>query len=157
MSRRLKRAFINTDKTIFFGHTNATLPATFGALIVSALSQNASIFVISLDGVAIATSSRLLIGMCGEAINTGMTYTVGADGKQTLTATGNYPVQQLDATATLSLGVTSPHAWSLYRLARNGNRMSREAPAEIDADAARLIVTLRTGTIQPACLWELVR
>lgn len=157
MSRRLKRCFINTAKTIFFGHTNATLPATFGAAIVQALSQNASVFVTSLDGAAITTSSRLLIGMCGEAINTGMTYTVGSDGKQTLTATGNYPVQQLDATATLSLGVTSPRAWSLYRLGRNGERMSRESPAEIDADAARLIITLRTGTIQPACLWELVR
>lgn len=157
MSRRLKRCFINTAKTIFVGHTNASLPLTFGALTVSALSQNASVFVTSLDGVAITSSSRLLLGLCGEAINTGMTYTVDASGKQTLTATGEYPVQHLDATASLSLGIASPWAWSLYRLSRNGERASKESPVEIDADAARLLVTLRTGTIQPACLWELVR
>lgn len=157
MSRRLKRCFINTAKTIFFGHTNASLPATFGAMTVSALSQNASVFVMSLDGTAIASSSRLLLGLCGEAINTGMTYTVDGSGKQTLTATGDYPVQHLDATASLSLGIASPWSWSLYRLSRNGERASKESPVELDADAVRLLVTLRTGTIQPACLWELVR
>lgn len=157
MSRRLKRAFINTTKLQFFGHTNASLPATIGQMTISALSQNASVFVMSLDGTAISSSSRLLIGLCGEAINTGMTYTVGADGKQTLTATGNYPVQQLDATATLSLAVTHPQAWRMYRLNRDGSRGSAESPAQVDAAAARLIVTLRTGVIQPAVLWELVR
>ena len=155
MSRRLKRCFIDTDNTVFFGHTNATLPATIGAMIVQALSQNASVFVTSLDGDSITTSSRLLIGLCAEAINTGMTYTVDANGKQTLTATGDYPVQQLDATATLSLGVTLPQAWTLYRLQRNGQRSSAESPASVDASAARLVVTLRTGTIYPAVLWEL--
>lgn len=157
MSRRLKRCFINTARTMFFGHTNATLPATVGQVIVQALSQNASVFVTSLDGNSIATSSRLLLGLCGEAINTGMTYTVGADGKQTLTAQGNYPVQQLDATAVLSLGLTSPQAWRMYRLQRDGQRGSGESLTQIDASAGRVIATLRTGTVQPACLWELVR
>lgn len=157
MSRRLKRAFVNTAKTMFFAHTNATLPATVGQVIVQALSQNCSLFVTSLDGNSIATSSRLLVGLCGEAINTGMTYTVGADGKQTLTAQGNYPVQQLDATATLSLGLTLPQTWRLFRLQRNGARGSAETPVSVDASAGRLIVTLRTGTVQPAVLWELVR
>lgn len=157
MSRRLKRCFINTAKTMFFGHTNATLPATVGQVIVQSLSQNASVFVMSLDGLSIATSARLLVGLCGEAINTGMTYTVGADGKQTLTAAGDYPVQQLDATAVLSLAITLPQAWTLYRLQRNGRRGSAETPTSIDASAGRLVVTLRTGTVQPACLWELVR
>lgn len=156
MSRRLKQAFISTAKTVFFGHTNATLPATTGAMIVSALSQNASVFVTSLDGNNIATSARLLIGLCGEAINTGMTYTV-TNGIQTLTATGNYPVQQLDATATLSLGLTLPQAWTLYRLQRNGIRSSAETPVSADASGGRLIVTLRTGTVYPAVLWELMR
>lgn len=157
MSRSLKRCFINTAKTMFFGHTNATLPATVGQVIVQSLSQNASVFVMSLDGLSIAASTRLLVGLCGEAINTGMTYTVGADGKQTLTAQGNYPVQQLDATAALSLAITLPQAWTLYRLQRNGRRGSAETPTSIDASAGRLNITLRTGTVQPACLWELVR
>lgn len=156
MSRRLKRAFVNTAKTVLFAHTNATLPATVGPVVVSALTQNASLFLTSLDGNSIATSSRLLLGLCGEAINTGMTYSV-ANGVQTLTATGDYPVQHLDATATLSLGVALPQAWTLYRLQRNGQRSSAESAASVDAGAARLVVTLRTGTVYPAVMWELVR
>lgn len=157
MSRRLKRAFINTSKTEFFSHTSATLPAAVGQMTVQALSTNGAVFVTSLDGLSIATSARLLIGMCGEAQNTGMTYTVNANGTITLTATGTYPIQQRDCTGTLSLALTRPQAWTLYRLARDGSRVSAETPAEIDADAGRLIVTLRTGTIQPTMLWELVR
>lgn len=157
MSRRLKRAFVNTTKTVFFGHTNATLPATFGQVIITALGQNASLFVTSLDGLSIATSTRLLIGLCGEARNTGMTYTVDGTGKQSLTATGDYPVEQLDITASLSLGLTLPQAWTLYRLKRNGERDSAESIVSIDASAGRVVVTLRTGTIRPSCEWELVR
>ena len=156
-SRRLKRAFVSTGKTVFFAHTNATLPATVGSVIVSALTQNASVLVTSLDGNSIATSARLLVGMCGEAINTGMTYTVGADGKQTLTATGDYPVQQLDITASLSLALTRPQEFKLYRLQRNGLRGSQETPSQIDAAGGRLWVALRTGSISPAVFWELVR
>lgn len=156
MSRRLKRAFINTAKTIFFAHTNATLPVTLGALTITSLTQNASLFVLSLDGASITSSSRLLLGLCGEAINTGMTYTL-SDGKQTLTAQGNYPVQQLDATAVIKLTLTLPQAWKLYRLARSGDQVAQESLTEIDADAGTVTVTLRTGSIRPAVLWEMAR
>lgn len=158
MSRRLKYAFVNTARTIFFAHTNATLPVTLGALVVTALTQHASLFVLSLDGLDITASARLLIGICGEAINTGMTYTVGADGKQTLTAEGNYPVQQLDVTAGLSLAVTGPmQAWSLYRLRRNGQRECRESLASVDAGASTLLLSLRTGSVYPSVLFELTK
>lgn len=157
MSRRLKRAFVNTTKTVFFAHTNATLPVTFGQVTVTSLTQNVSIFVRSLDGLSIETSARLLLGMCGEAINTGMTYTVDANGKQTLTATGDYPVQQLDATAVLALALTRPQEWTLYRLQANGARGSAESITSIDAAAGKVNITLRTGTVQPSCQWELVR
>lgn len=157
MSRRLKRAFVSTSKTAFFTHTAATLPATVGQMIVTALTDDCSVGVVSLDGNSIATSSRLLILLVGQAQNTGMTTTQAADGKVTITATGTYPVQQIDATASLSLGVTLPQAWALYRLAFNGTRISRETPASADAGAGRLLLTLRTGTVQPTALWELVR
>ena len=157
MSRRLARAFISTTKTVFFTHTTATLPATFGAVIVSALTADCSVAVVSLDGNSIATSSRLLLVLVGQAINTGMTYTTDSAGKDTITATGTYPVQQIDATASLSLGLTLPQAWRLYRLAFNGSRSSQETPTSVDAGSTRLLVTLRTGVVQPTCLWELVR
>ncbi|MCU7371571.1 hypothetical protein PEC18_12110 [Paucibacter sp. O1-1] len=157
MSRRLKRAFVNTSKTVFFTHTAATLPATFGAVIVSALDQHSSLFVTSLDGAPIATSSRLLIGICGEAINTGMTLSVDGTGKQTITATGDYPVQHRDITAELSLALTPTKRGRLYRLQRNGNRYAEEAAPSIDSATGRLVVKLRTGTNYPACFFELVR
>ena len=91
----------------------------------------------------------------GEQIPLG--WIVGADGKQTLTATGDYPVQQLDITASLSLALTRPQEFKLNRLQRNGLRGSQETPSQIDAAGGRLWVALRTGSISPAVFWELVR
>ena len=159
-SRRLKRWFAaatTSPKSVVFGHTSATLPATIGPVIITTLTTDAVVAVVSADGQSIATSSRFILILLGAAINTGMTYTVGADGKQTLTAAGDYPVQQLDATATLSLGLTLPQAWRLYRLKRDGSRGSAESLTSIDASNGRINLTLRTGTIQPSPLWELVR
>lgn len=157
MSRRLKRAFVNTSKTVFFTHTTSAFPVAYGAVNVTALDQHSSVFVTSLDSNPIATSARLLIGICGEAINTGMTYTVGADGKQTLTATGDYPVQHRDITAELQLALTPTARGRLYRLKRNGERYMEEVAPAIDSGTGRLIVKLRTGVNYPACFFELVR
>lgn len=38
-----------------------------------------------------------------------------------------------------------------------GRRASREDLASVDASGARVLLTLRTGVIQPAALWELTR
>lgn len=159
MSRRDKRAFVSTSRTVFFTHTNTTFGAglTYGSVIVTALDQNSSLYVTSLDGNPIATSSHLLIAICGEAINTGMTYSVDANGKQTLTATGDYPVQHRDITAALTLALTGQRRARVYRLQRNGDRYREEAAPILDAATGRLLVNLRTGTNYPACFFELVR
>lgn len=156
MSRREKRGWINTSKTVYLATTaGASFPMTFGQVIVTSMTADCSLFVIAADNQAISASSRLIVGLVGVAENTGMSFTDAT--RRTIVSMGDYPTQQLDATAVVSLGVSLPQAWKMYRLQRNGQRGSAEAPTSIDASTARLIVTLRTGTIQPACLWELVR
>lgn len=156
MSRREKRGWVNTAKTVFVATTTgASFPMTVGQVIVSSMTADCSLFVVSADGQPISTSSRLIVGLVGVAENTGMTFTDGT--RKTISATGDYPVKQLDATAALAIGVTLPQAWTLYRLKRDGSRGSAETLTSIDATNARINLTLRTGTIQPACLWELVR
>lgn len=156
MSRREKRGWINTTKTIYLASTTgASYPMTLGQVIVTSMTADCSLFVISADGQPISTSQRLIVGLVGVAENTGMAFTDAT--RKTIVSMGDYPVKQLDATATLSLGLTLPQAWALYRLKRDGTRGSAESLTSVDASAGRINLTLRTGKIQPACVWELVR
>lgn len=156
MSRRLKAAHIDTTKFKFFCHTGASLPWTkITGMTVTALTTGAAVFVASLDGLAIDSSTHLLIGMVGNADNTGQAFSEAT--RATCTNFGAYPIQMDDCTADLSIVVTAPQTWALYRLRRNGVRASRESPAEIDADAGSIRLALRSGSVQPAIFWELVR
>lgn len=159
MSRRLKRAWINTAKTIYFSHDAGALPVTYGALTVTALDNGGALFVTSLDGQPIATSAHLLIGLVGDSQNTGMTFTDGT--RRTLSASagsgGDYPVQTQDCTATIALALTRPQDFAAYRLYRSGRRGSRETPTSINAATGQLLLALRTGTVQPSPFFELVR
>lgn len=156
MSRREKRGWINTTKTVYVATTaGASFPMTLGQVVVTSMTADCSLFVISADGQPISTSARLIVGLVGVAENTGMSFTDAT--RKTIVAMGDYPVKQADATAVLSIGVGLPQAWALYRLLRNGQRGSAESPTSIDASASRLTLTLRTGVTQPACMWELVR
>jgi len=154
-SRRLKRAFINTARTVFYSHWGASLPTTLGAVEILSLTTDASVFVTSLDGQPIATSSRLLVGLAADAQNTGMTFTDGT--RKTVATGGDYPIQVQDCTASLSLAVPLPQSWSVYRLQRNGLRVCAESPSSIDVDAGLLVLSLRTGSIFPSVFWELKR
>lgn len=154
MSRREKRGWINTSKTVYIATTaGASFPMTVGQVIVTSTTADCSLFVVSADGQPISTSSRLIVGLVGVAENTGMSFTDAT--RRTIVAMGDYPVKQLDATAVLAIGVTDPQSWRMYRLARSGARAARQLPTS--KDASRLYLTLRTGTIQPSPLWELVR
>lgn len=156
MSRREKRGWINTSKTVYLATTTgASFPMTLGHVIVTSMTADCSLFVVSADGQPISSSARLIVGLVGVAENTGMSFTDAT--RKTIVSMGDYPVKQLDATAALSIGVTLPQSWTLYRLQRSGARGSAETLTSIDASTGRLVVTLRTGTVQPACLWELVR
>lgn len=154
-SRREKRAWINVSRLVYLAVTSgASMPMTFGSVTITSLTADCSVYVLSLDG-PISTSTRLLLGLCGVAENTGMTFTDGT--RQTLSVVGTYPAKQNDASAVLALALTRPQEWTLYRLQRNGARGSAESITSIDAAAGRVNVTLRTGTIQPTCVWELIR
>lgn len=159
MSRRLKRAWINTAKTIYFSHDAGSLPVTYGALTVTALDNGGALCVISLDGLPISTSARLLIGLVGDSQNTGMLFTDGT--RRTLAGSagsgGDYPVQTQDCTANIALTLTRPQEFAVYRLFRTGRRGVRETPASINAAAGQLLLTLRTGVVQPSPFFELVR
>lgn len=159
MSRRLKRAWINTAKTIYFSHDAGTLPVTYGALTVTALTNGGALFVTSLDGQPIATSAHLLIGMVGDSQNTGMSFTDGT--RRTLAGTagagGDYPIQTQDCTASVSLALTRAQEFKVYRLERSGRRNVAETPASINAATGSLLLTLRTGVVYPSPFFELVR
>lgn len=162
MSRRLKRCFARAPyaapRTVYYGGAaGVSLPETVGPVTVQALTDDCSVYVTSHDDLPITSSARMLLGMVGQALNTGTTYTTAADGKITITATGTYPIQQVDARATLTLTVSKPDQWKLYRLARNGRRIGLETLAGVDVMAGTITVKLATGVNQPACDWELVR
>jgi len=154
-SRRAANCWINTGKVSYLSHIASTLPRALGSVTVTALDDHCSTFAASLDGQAINASSRLLLGLAGDAQNTGMTFTDGT--RKVINTSGDYPIEATDATAQLSLALTRPTEWKLYRLQRNGTRTSAETPVSVDATTGRLIVKLRTGTTQPSVLWELVR
>lgn len=154
-SRRLKRAFISTARTVYYSHWGASLPTTLGQVEILSLTTDAAVFVTSLDGEPIATSSHLLVGMAADAQNTGMTFTDGT--RKTIDAGGDYPIQVQDCTASLSLALPLPQSWSVYRLQRDGKRVCAESPSSIDADAGKLVLALRTGEVFPSGIWELKR
>lgn len=159
MSRRLKRAWIDTARTIYFSHDAGSLPVTYGALTVTLLTNGAALFVTSVDGLDIIDSGRLLIGLCGDSQNTGMSFTDAS--RRTLSAMagsgGDYPIQTQDCTATIALTLTLPQTWKLYRLNRTGRRIFGETPQQVNAVTNQLILTLRTGTVNPTAFFELVR
>lgn len=159
MSRRLKRAWINTARTVYLSHDGGALPVTYGAVTVTALDNGGALCVVSLDGAPISTSARLLIGLVGDSQNTGMTFTDGTRRKLAASAGsgGDYPVQTQDCTAGIALAVTRAQDFKLYRLQRNGRRNSGETPASINAATGALLLTLRTGTVYPSPFFELVR
>jgi len=158
VSRRQKWATIDTTKLKFVAlGASATKPTHIAGLTLNSLDDNAALAIISLDGVAIATSEHLLIGLVGEDQNTGTTWNGTYTGRSVLTAAGNYPIQMRDCTANITLTVANTREMQLYRLQRNGARSSRETPASINAVTGAITLNLRTGSIYPSIWFELIR
>jgi hypothetical protein len=153
-SRRHKYCLIDTTKLKFIGiGATPTLPTITG-LTVNSLTDYAALAVISLDGLSIATSDHLLIGLVGEDQNTGTTWDGNRD---VMSAVGDYPIQITDCTANITLTVANAREMQLYRLQRNGSRSSRETPNSINAVTGEITLNLRTGSIYPSIWFELIR
>lgn len=154
-SRRQKWATIDTAKLKFAAlGASATKPTHVAGLTLNSLDDNAALAIISLDGVAIATSEHLLIGLVGEDQNTGTTWDAG---RSVMDIVGDYPIQIRDCTANITLTVANARELQLYRLQRNGARSSRETPASINAVTGAITLNLRTGTNYPSIWFELIR
>lgn len=154
-SRRGAYAWMNAAKLKYFAHDASTLPRPLGFMSVTGIDNKAAIFIASLDGLALTSSKRMLIGLCGDAQNTGMTFTDGT--RTTLSTAGDYPAQVTDCTADIALTVQNAQEFKLYRVGRDGVRVTQETPVSINAGTGQLLLKLRTGTIHPAVMWELTR
>ena len=154
MSVRHRYALIDAARLKFLAVGSApTIPAILG-MVVNSISDGASLAVISLDGLPVATSEHLLIGMVGEDKNTGTTWDAARD---TMTAVGDYPIQIMDCTANITMTVANSREMHLYRLQRNGARSARETPASINAATGAITLNLRTGAVYPSIWFELIR
>lgn len=141
-SRRLKYAWINTERFVYASHWGATLPVTLGNVRVVEMSAGAAVYVASVDGLEpIDEARRLLIAICGDAQNTGMTFT--SDARTTISTPGAWPIQVSDVTALLRISHDRPAAAVVYALGRDGVRRRRVPTA--GADATGFFVRVRSG------------
>lgn len=155
-SRRDKLGWINTARLKFFScTTGVSLPKTYGFMQVEALTADCSVLACSADGLALTSSKRIILGLCGVAENTGQVFSDAT--REVCTDVGTYPIKQRDATAQLLLFVPGGSDWKLYRLNRDGTKGSREDITQFNAGFLSIRVTLRTGTTHPAMLWVLER
>jgi len=151
-SRRRKALVVDTTKYKYLAVTTGFTVPTITGISGITLSDDSSFFVASLDGAAIASSTRLLVGFCGTSQNTGDSLS-----GSTLTTSGTYPIQIKNNTLTFTLTVTAPLSWKLYRLQETGQRITQETIVERDVDANTIKLTLNTGTINPTIWWELTQ
>ncbi len=155
-SRRDKCGWINTSRLKFFScTTGVSLSKTYGFMTVESLTADCSVLACSADGLALTSSKRIILGLCGVAENTGQVFSDST--REICTTVGDYPVLQKDATAQLLFFVSGGTDWELYRLNRDGSRGSREDITQFNSGNASVRVTLRTGVTHPAMLWEMVR
>lgn len=154
VSRRRKFVAIDAPKlkSIVMG-IGGTAPSLTGLTAVT-IGDLCGFFVASLDGQPIATSTKLRIGMCGNARNTGDTFSAS---DTTMDTVGTYPIQIEDDTVTFTLTIANAASLKLYRLQSDGQRSSRETPVSVNVTAGTITITLRTGSIYPSCDWELTQ
>jgi hypothetical protein len=123
----------------------ATDPVKLGPLTIESTSVPASVTAISVDGLPLDTSTRILLVYATDALNEGMRFTSPERG--TLDALGH--AQALLRTGTLRLTLATPHAraFKLWALGLDGRRTEPlpSAPA-----GAALSLTLDTRRLTSA-------
>lgn len=135
VSRRNKICLINTSKLKYFadGGASGIYPYStwFTNLVVESCSTNAALFIASLDGLPLTTSTSMLIGLVGNTLNFGTTFTDAT--KTTLATVGTFPIVQDPATATISLTRTSYGRFVIKALRRDGSAVMQGRPGITDS------------------------
>ena len=152
VSRRLKYCWIDTAKTKFVGNELASLPISLTNLKITELTAGAALFITSLDDLPLTTSKHMLIGMVGDAKNSGMTFTDNTE--RTLSTTGDYPILVSDCVARMRLNSIPKGVPCLYPLNRTGERAS-DIPVSLPVDPTGIYIDIRNSG-STTVFWELV-
>lgn len=118
------------------------------AATIDVLDTDATVWVSSLDGQAIAQSRRLLVTHLTDLQNTGASYADRA--RKVLLAWGTLPHLAQAGRARVALRLDQPAKATVYRLATNGRRTG-ELPG-VERDASTLTLPLSVASDGKACL-----
>lgn len=133
LSSRLQRAWINTKKLVaFFNGSVTTFPVAVQNVTVTALTSDASLFVAALDGLPLTTSKKMLVGMVGDAQNSGMKFSDGA-ARKTIADGGVYPIQMADNYAKFTVARTAYGNPKITALDLSGAKLGKARKVVVDA------------------------
>lgn len=131
ISNRLQRAWINTPRAVaLFSGPSTTYPLTIGSVTFSALTADASMFVVGLDGLPIASSKKILIGLVSDAQNSGSKFTDAT--RKTSAGGGVYPIQLADSYGKIRIERTAFGRPTLTPLGISGDRVGPALKLPVD-------------------------
>lgn len=149
LSRRAKVLAINTPNLKYFadGGASGIYPYTTGLTNIEIVSctTGAAVFVASLDGAALNTSTDMLLGLVGSARNSGESYTTAAN--TTLATVGDWPIVMDEVSAVLKVARAAWGRFVLQALRLDGAVV---AQSEVGSIGTSLVVALSNaphGTI----------
>lgn len=154
VSRRQKIAWMNTAKLKYFAEAGASGIYPYSGMtgiVIDAISANAAMFVGSLDGLSLAASNSMLLGLVGNVRNSGETMTTSAN--TTLATVGDYPIVQDRATCKIKLARTAFGYFDLLGLGASGEVVTRQA---VTVSGLDFVIDLDVGAAG-VNFWHLVK
>jgi len=150
ISSRKQRAWINTPKLVSLSHASATtFPVNYQNISFTALSDDASIFVYSIDGLPLTTSKKILVGMVGDSQNSGMKFSDG-QARKTIADGGVYPIQLTDNYSKFTIARTEYGNPKITPLGISGARLAK--PSKLVVDATNIYVELQ-NSVADSVFW----
>jgi hypothetical protein len=123
-------------------------PAAAGALDTQFNDAGGMVWATSVDGEPLSVSARIVVSHLTEILNAGMRF--GDLDRTTLLEWGGLPLLVKRSTATVSLALYEPGAYTVYALATDGARLG-QVPASIDAE--RLTFTADPAAFEGGCIY----
>jgi len=156
VSRRKKICLINTSRLKYFadgGALTSIYPYStwFTNLTVESCSTGAAFFIVALDGAALTASTSILIGLVGNTLNFGTTFTTSAN--TTLATVGEFPIVQDAAEAVLTLTRTVFGRYVMRALRKDGTTHMQGRPGIV---GNKLRIALNVDTHQTN-YWHLLK